>query len=161
MIIDESMKITGRIKVFSRKAGSNEPWKLESETKNLIMTAQNVGRDLLIQWLLGITTYPIGINWGAIGTGITTPTAGDTQLAAETNRTIPAFTEDYAFNEAVFQFFFPDSTLVNQIYYEFGTFVAGSNTANSGQIFNHALFTVPYSKSAGSDTTIEVDINIS
>jgi len=87
--------------------------------------------------------------------------AGDTQLAAETNRTIPAFTEDYAFNEAVFQFFFPDSTLVNQIYYEFGTFVAGSNTANSGQIFNHALFTVPYSKSAGSDTTIEVDINIS
>jgi hypothetical protein len=47
--------------------------------------------------------------------------------------------------------------LVNQNYYEFGTFVSGSAALGSGQLFNHALFTSPYGKTAGTDTTVEVD----
>ncbi len=103
----------------------------------------------------------VGINWGAIGTGNTAPAAADTQLTAETNRSAPTFTEDFTFNEAILQFFFPDSVLANATYYEFGTFVNGSSSPNSGQIFNHALFTSAYVKVAGQDTTIEVDITLS
>ena len=56
------------------------------------------------------------------------------------------------------QFFFPDSSLTNQNYYEFGIFVDGLSGANTGQLFNHALFGIAYGKTAGVDTTVEVDI---
>ena len=124
------------------------------------MQAAGLGKDLIIQRLLAINTYSLNITHGAIGTGTTTPTISDTQLTAETNRTTVTYSQDSGFNEAILQFFFPDSMLTNQTYYEFGTFVDGSNTANSGQLFNHALFTTPYVKTAGVDTTVEVDITL-
>ena len=158
----ESLKLTGIIRVFSHPAGSDYKThgKLESETKNLIMTGGNIGRDLLVQWLLGVATYPVGISWGAIGTSNTAVTATDTQLGAEANRTSPSYKQDYAFSEVIVQFFFPDAVLANTTFYEFGTFVGGTSSANTGQIFNHALFGTPYTKVAGQDTTVEVDITL-
>jgi hypothetical protein len=41
-----------------------------------------------------------------------------------------------------------------------GSFVDGSSTIGSGQIFNHALISPTYTKVSGQDTTIEIDINI-
>lgn len=131
-----------------------------SDRSNLIMQAANVGKDLLVQWLLGTATYPVGINYGAIGTGTNTPAITDVKLQTETNRTVVSFSQDSGFNEAILQFFFSDSTLTNQTYNEFGTFINGGAGANSGQIFNHALFTTPYAKVAGVDTTVEVDITL-
>lgn len=160
--VREGLAMTGTIRVYSHPAGSDykKHGKLESETRNLIMTGGNIGRDLLIQWLLGIATYPVGISWGGIGTSNTAVTATDTQLGAEINRTSPSYTQDYAFNEAIVQFFFPDAVLTAVTYYEFGTFVGGTSSANTGQIFNHALFGTPYTKVAGQDTTVEVDITL-
>ena len=157
----DAFTIKGHVKIFSRAAGSDDAWKLQTETDNLVMTGSNTGRDLLIQWLLGLTTYTGGIAWGAIGTSNTTPTLLDTQLGAETNRTSPSFQQDSGFNEAVIQFFFPDNVLANTTYYEFGSFVGGTSAAKSGQIFNHALFSIGYAKVAGQDTTLELDLTIS
>ena len=109
---------------------------------------------------MGLTMFTGGINWGAIGTGNTAPTVTDSQLTTEFARSGLSFYQDTNFNEAQVQFFFSDAVLTNQTYYEFGTFIAGTSAANSGQIFNHALFTSPYGKSAGTDTTVEVDITL-
>jgi hypothetical protein len=103
----------------------------------------------------------LGIAWGEIGTGSTTPTNLDTALTTPTNRTTVSYAADIAYNEAQIQFFFPDASLANETYYEFGTFVGGGSTIGTGNMFNHALFGTPYSKSAGSDTTVEVDFSFS
>jgi hypothetical protein len=157
--IAEANKIKGKITIRAYKAGTKELLQ-EIVQDNLIMQAANLGKDLIIQRLLGTNTYSLNINYGAIGTGSTAPAVTDTQLATETNRTTVTYSQDSGFDEAILQFFFPDSVLTNQTYYEFGTFVDGTATANSGQLFNHALFGTPYAKTAGVDTTVEVDITL-
>jgi hypothetical protein len=83
----------------------------------------------------------------------------DTALSTPTNRATVSYGVDSGFNEAQVQFFFPDSVLANETYYEFGSFIGGSSTIGSGNLFNHALFASPYSKSAGTDTTVEIDFS--
>lgn len=131
------------------------------EQHNLIMTGSLTGRDLFVQLLLGAASaFTGGINYGALGTSSTTPASTNTQLGTETARTVVSFSQDFGFNEAIIQFFFPDSTLTNATYYECGTFFNGSAGANTGNIFNHALFGTPYIKTSGVDTTLEVDITL-
>jgi hypothetical protein len=138
-----------------------------AKCENTIMQGINTGKDLIVSWLNGqmatgqpAAAYQNGINYGAIGSSSTAPTTADTQLGTETNRTIPSFFEDQNNNEASIQFFFPDGILANGTYPEFGTFVNGTASANSGAIFNHALFAVAYVKASGTDTTVEVDITL-
>lgn len=137
--------------------------KMETRQHNLVVYSANCGYDLLVQWLLsaynGSFAYPLGISWGEIGTGSAQPTNADLALNAPTNRAPVAYAQDSGYNEAVLQFFFPDAVLANQTYYEFGTFVGGNSSIGTGQMFNHALFTTPYSKSSGTDTTCEVDFS--
>ena len=130
---------------------------------NLIMSAANLGMDLIIQRLNGFLvspTYDLAINYIAIGTGSTTPTASDTKLTAETTRAVVVYSQDVNYNELIIQTFLPDANLANGTYYEAGSFIAGSATPNSGIIFNHALFATPYVKTSGMDTTVEVDISL-
>jgi hypothetical protein len=105
------------------------------------------------------TVQQLGIAWGEIGTGSTTPANTDTALTTPTNRATVSYAADNGFDEAQLQFFFPDAVLANETYYEAGSFVGGSSTIGSGNMFNHALFTTPYSKSAGTDTTLEIDFS--
>lgn len=132
--------------------------------KNLIVDALNYGIDILVQYLIsaynGSFAFPLGIAWGEIGTGNTAPASSNTALTTPTNRVPITYAADSAFQTAVTQFFFPDSVLANLTYYEFGTFIGGSSTIGSGNMFNHALFSTPYSKSSGTDTTVEVDFTI-
>lgn len=135
--------------------------KIEAEGGNLIMVGANTGFSLLAGWLIGDYTYGIGINYGGIGTSNTAPLVSDTKLTAEYARAAVSFSQSVSNNEALLQFFFPDSTLANQTYYEAGGFVLGNAAANSGQIFDHALFNTPYVKTAGVDTILELDITLS
>jgi hypothetical protein len=131
--------------------------------RNLVVDSLNYGIDILVQYLLsaynGSFAFPLGIAYGEIGTGTTTPQSTDTALQTPTNRVSTTYAADSGYNTAITQFFFPDSVLANEDYYEFGTFIGGSVTIGSGNMFNHALFSSPYSKSAGTDTTVEVDFN--
>lgn len=105
------------------------------------------------------TIQQLGIQWGEIGTGQTAPANTDTALTTPTNRAPISYAIDNMFTTAQLQFFFPDSVLANQTYYEFGTFVGGTAVPGSGNMFNHALFTSPYAKTAGTDTTVETDFS--
>ena len=139
--------------------------KVEVEQKNMIVWSLNNGFDILVQFLLSAYTgsfafaSTLGIAWGEIGTGTTTPVNTDTALTTPTNRASVSYGADIGFNEAQVQFFFPDGTLTNTTYTEFGTFIGGTSSLGTGNMFNHALFTSPYSKSAGTDTTVEVDFS--
>ncbi len=159
--IEDAASIRGTIKIRAYKAGTKELIQ-ELVFRNLIMQGSNTGKDLIVQKMIAAFTgsdpYTLHITHGAIGTGQTAPTTSDTQLGSESARVSLTYGQDSGYNEAVMQFFFPDSALTNQTYYEFGTFVDGSGSANSGKLFNRALFGTPYAKSAGVDTTVEVDI---
>jgi hypothetical protein len=180
----EGISVSGKVVVRSHPAGTIDRYtelksqgkieeaqalisagKVEVEQKNLIVDSSNYGKDILVQYLIsaytGSNPFPLGIAWGEIGTGSTTPTIGDTALTTPTNRATVAYAADLGFNEAQLQFFFPDAVLANGTYYECGSFIGGSSTIGTGNMFNHALFSSPYSKSSGTDTTLEIDITIS
>jgi hypothetical protein len=131
------------------------------ECHNLIMGSFGYGLDVIIQRLVGINTYSLNIDFAELGTGNTAPTLGDTGLTAPTNRAAVGFQQDFGSTEAVLQFFFSDSQLANVTYNEFGTFIDGTATIGSGQIFNHALLSPAYVKTAGTDTTIQASFALS
>ena len=139
--------------------------KVEVRQKNMIVWSLNCGFDILVQYLLsayfGSLAIPLGIAWGELGTGNTTPMNTDTALTTPTNREPVSYAADSQFNEAQLQFFFPDGVLANGTYYEFGSFVGGTSTIGTGNLFNHALFSTPYAKSSGVDTTLEIDFSFS
>jgi hypothetical protein len=149
----------GRIKTANALL---EQGRVASVTSNLIMQATNVGKDLIIQRLIGVNTYSLNLAWGEIGTGSTTPAITDVALTTPVARTAMAagISVDIGNNQAQIQYFFPDAALTNSTYTEFGTFVDGSATLSTGQLFNHALFAAPYTKAAGTDITVQVTITL-
>jgi hypothetical protein len=181
-MLNEGLRISGKVVVRSHPAGTLHLYeslkalgkpdlaralladgKVEVEQHNLIVDSSNYGIDILVQYLIsayiGSLNFPLGIAWGEIGTGSTTPANGDTALTTPTNRAPVSYAFDNGFNTASLQFFFPDASLANGTYYECGSFIGGSSTIGTGNMFNHALFGTPYSKSAGTDTTLEIDIS--
>ena len=183
MIQKEALSISGKIIIRSYPAGTLHLYqslvelgkidlarelladgKVEVEQKNLIVDSSNYGIDILVQYLIsgynGSFNFPLGIAWGEIGTGSTTPAAGDTGLTTPTNRAPVSYAADLAFQTAQLQFFFPDAVLANGTYYECGSFIGGTSSIGTGNLFNHALFSSGYTKSSGVDTTLEIDISI-
>jgi hypothetical protein len=184
MFQKEALTVSGKITIRSYPAGTIHLYetltalgkadqarelladgKVEVEQKNLIVDSPNYGIDILVQYLLSAYTgsfaFPLGIAWGEIGTGSTTPAVGDTALTTPTNRVPVAYGADSALQTAQLQFFFPDAVLANGTYYECGSFIGGTSGIGSGNMFNHALFASPYSKSAGTDSTLEIDFSFS
>ena len=127
---------------------------------NLIMDSSGYGLDIIIQRLVGINTYSLNINYAELGTGSTAPTLLDTGLTAPTNRAAVGFQQDYGQTDAILQFFFADSQLANTTYPECGTFVDGTSTIGTGQIFNHALLSPTFTKTAGTDATLQADFTL-
>ena len=86
--------------------------KVKVRQKNMIVWSLNYGFDVLVQFLISAYTgsfafaSTLGIAWGEIGTGNTTPTNTDTALTTPTNRTTISYAADLGFNEAQTQFFF-------------------------------------------------------
>jgi hypothetical protein len=176
----EGLKVSGRVIVRSYPAGTLHCYetlkelgrldlarelladgKVEVDQKNLVVDSSNYGIDILVQYLIsaymGSFNFPLGIAWGELGTGNTAPANTDNGLTTPTNRASVSYAYDSGFNTAVVQFFFPDAILANETYYECGTFIGGSSTIGTGNMFNHALFASPYAKSSGVDTTLECD----
>lgn len=104
------------------------------QATNLITTR---GRSVLADRLANVTTYSGVINYGALGTGTTPVANGDTQLQTETYRKVVA--SGSASNNIAFVDFFYAKADTNGTYQEFGTFIDGTGTANSGRIFTHML----------------------
>jgi hypothetical protein len=119
----EGIKVKGRVIVRSHPAGTIHLYetlvamgrlelarelladgKIEVDQKNLVVASLNYGFDVLVQYLISAYTgsfaFPLGIAWGEIGTGSTTPTTADTALTTPTNRTSITYAADLGFAEA-------------------------------------------------------------
>jgi hypothetical protein len=106
----------------------------ELVVENLVPT---VGRTVFARRLTGDTTYTGIITHGALGSGSTAPTNSDTQLTTEVFRKVPA-TANYILNSVFIDFYFSKAD-TNGTYNEWGIFIDGTGSANSGQMFTHAL----------------------
>lgn len=149
----EVFSIEGKVRAIGRDHITGEIVSDTGWSKNLIMFGTNTGKDLILDRLGGDNTYTLNITSLGIGTGNTTPAIGDTTLTTP----VAVATSPVVFrvsNVLSFQFFFADANLGNGTYKEVGTFVDGT------QMFNHALFGTPYVKTAGVDTTIQVDFTL-
>ena len=162
MNIEESLKITGQVRITKYRAGTQEILWQSEWMNNLVVNGSNTGKNLIVQRLIGTTTYSLNIAYGEIGTSAGSPTASDVGIGTPTVRVATSLASiGSAMNEAQLQFFFADAQLANGTYQEFGTFVDGTAATASGQLFNHILFSSPYTKASGEDTTVEVDFTIS
>ncbi len=157
---ENPIRLEGTVTIRSFKAGTKELIQ-EIKQKNLIMIGSDRGLGLLVNRLVNSLTYTGVINYGALGSSATAPTTADTQLTTEVARTTVANGVNSTNTVAQIQFFFADAILANGTYREFGMFVDGTASANTGRLFNHALFSTPYVKASGTDTTVEVDVTFS
>jgi hypothetical protein len=102
---------------------------------NLVTT---VGRNVLTRLLVGDATYSGQINYGALGTSSTTPNNSNTQLGTEVYRKLYASHTTDGNNVAYIDFFYA-ATDTNGTYQEFGNFIDGTASANTGRLFSHIL----------------------
>ena len=126
----------------------------EYAVENIIVT---VGRAVLAQRLANDTTYTGIINYGALGSDNTTPVNGNTTLGTEVFRKVTASTSDTD-NIAFIDFFYSKAD-TNGTYEEFGTFIDGTASADTGQMFTHAL-TGSWVKTASESMTVAVQYTI-
>lgn len=125
------------------------------EFDNLVPT---VGASVLAQRLSGTLTYTGTLNYAAIGSGVTTPAAGDTQLGTEVYRQTFS-TTSYVNNIAYLSCFIAAGSATGT-HTEGGLFIDGTASANTGQIFSHVLFSPSITKAALNSLTLDVTITI-
>lgn len=115
------------------------------------------GRSVFARRLIGDTTYTGTINYGALGTASTAVVDGNTQLATEVFR--KGIASKLRTNDSLnFDFYFSKAD-TNGTYQEFGMFIDGTATVNTGQLFNRML-TGGWTKTASEAMTVSVQIDI-
>ena len=125
-----------------------------NKVDNLIVTA---GKQMAADMLIDVVTT--GLTWHAIGTGATTPAAGDTTLTTESTRL--AFASRTRAGAVISLSVFYLAAQCTYNIKEAGVFGdAASSTPGSGTLFSHYL--QAYDNSGGSyDLTFDYDLTIS
>lgn len=118
--------------------------KLESKFKKRELVVENitttVGRSVLAQRLGGDTTYTGTVNYTALGSDNTAPVVGDSTLGTEVYRKALSSGTD-ANNIAYLETFFTASETTGT-YEEYGMFIDGTGSADTGQLFNRFTSTI-------------------
>ena len=151
--LGETVKITGHMRFTLRNAVTGEVERV-IEKHNLVAT---VGRAVLAQRLAGNTAYSGTINYGALGSSTTAPANGDTQLGTEVFRKLVS-SQAVVSNIAYLSFFYSASE-ANGTHREFGTFIDGTASANTGQLFTHVAINI--TKTSTQTLTIDATYTIS
>lgn len=100
---------------------------------NIIPTT---GRNVLARRLAGDVTYSGEVDYGAIGTGVSPSfTNASTQLSSEQYRA-QADSQAYDENIAYIDWFIAAGDVADATYTEFGAFIDGTASANSGQAWS-------------------------
>lgn len=113
--------------------------------KNKVVSSAGYGRNLILSWMAGVTTYPIVINSAAVGDGASAPADGDTALGNSLVSGLTITNMSVANNVLTVDVFVADADLANDTYAEFGLFA-------SGRLIARVLITPAYSKGSGEDT---------
>ena len=124
--------------------------------KNLIPTA---GRAAIANWLTQASPSPasIKLNYTALGTGVTAPANGDTQLQTETYRKAVSSTTNS--NNIAYATAFYTAAECSGTFTEAGIFMNGTGSANSGTLFSRVAISI--TKTTSQSLTIDYTITIS
>jgi hypothetical protein len=123
------------------------------KNQNLIAT---VGRSVIAQRLANVLVYTGVINYGALGTSVTPPADGNTQLENEVFRKAVA-SATYSANVAYITFFYT-ATEVSGTFREFGNFIDGTAVVNTGQLFSRVA--VNWTKTLTESLTLDCTYTI-
>lgn len=107
--------------------------------------------------LIGTQAYTGTINYGAIGTGSTAVTDADAVLDTEAAR-VQIATKTQTDDEVALDFYFNKAS-ASGTFEEFGLFIDGSASADTGLLFNRAL-TGGWVKSSLEAMTVSIQINV-
>lgn len=141
-----------RFKTFDSDTGELKrvtPW-----IDNLVVASNDHGLGIIMQHLIGTTTYPLEITQGKIGTGTTPPTDSDTDLETITFAGIQRATQVISATTCTIELYISNTDLPNGTYTEFGLFCGD-------QLFARSIISPSYSKSSNEDTGIEYLITAS
>lgn len=103
-----------------------------TEKTNLVPTT---GKNVIARLLAGDTTYTGIINYGAFGSGSTPFSASSTQLNTEVFRKLVT-TSSFSDNQAIIDWFIEADDIADQTFEEFGAFIDGTASANTGKAFS-------------------------
>lgn len=125
----------------------------EKVVENVIVT---VGRTVFAQRLANIITYTGIISHTALGNDSTPPTVSDATLGNEVYR--KGISNAYSLDNVAYLETFFSMTETNGTYEEYGMFIDGTGSADTGQLFNR--FTQTKDKSALEVMYIQSIINL-
>lgn len=150
----ENYGIDGKVICTLRDLEGNVVW--EKEYHNIVTSAAKAGFAQLINAETSPTFTGI-VNYGAVGTGTSTPATSDTQLQTEVGRkTVNG--RSRAANVTTLEFYF-DPTEANGNLKEFGAFIDGTASANTGTLFDRVSIDVV--KTSLNSLTISLVITVS
>lgn len=112
---------------------------------NKVVTSTGYGRNLILRWMTGETTYPIVIDSVSLGDNNTAAADGNTALGNELVADIPITNMSVSNNVATVDVFVADANLPDDTYEELGIFV-------SGRLLARIIISPAYTKAAGEDT---------
>ena len=112
---------------------------------NKVVSSTGYGRNLILKWMSGDTTYPIVIDSIALGDDDTAAVDADAALGNELVADIPLTNIVVANNVATFDVFVADDNLPDDTYKEFGVFAGG-------RLIARVVITPNYTKATGEDT---------
>lgn len=118
--------------------------RLESKFEKRQIVVENitttVGRSVLAQRLGGDTTYTGTVNYTALGSDNTAPVVGDATLGTEVYRKALSSGTDSS-NIAYLETFYTASETTGT-YEEYGMFIDGTGSADTGQLFNRFVSSI-------------------
>lgn len=150
--LKDNLKIKGRFKIKTFKAGTKELLRETDWIDNLIVLNEDHGLHLVLKRLLGIVTYDLEITKAKIGDDDTAPDSADTDLVSvKVDNILVAQRQQIAVDEINIIFFISDDDLPDGSYKEFGIFC-------TNQLFARSLIVPTHTKSSGEDTQIDYTI---
>ena len=133
----DNINMQGELVIRTYNSKTGKLLRKSKAMKNLIVSSNTYGKNIIARQLIGDTTYPLEIDSAKIGTGTTTPALSDTDLQTAVLSGILVADASVANNIATIDFFMTDSELTNGTYTEFGMFM-------NSRILTRILFASSY-----------------
>lgn len=147
----DSFSFLGELTIKKFRDGK-EIWRSEP-IKNKVVSSSGYGRNLLLAWMSGDTTYPIVINSAAVGDGTTPPADGDTGLESSLVSGLSISNMIVSNNVISIDIFANDGALADDTYSEFGLFC-------TGRLLSRVLISPSYTKTTGEDTLFSYTLTL-
>lgn len=149
MLNKDNIHLGGVLRIKTLKNG--EVIRESGPFKNKVVTSAGYGRNLILRWMAGETTYPIVIDSASLGTNSTAAADGDTNLTTPTVTGIAITNMTVVNNVLTIDVFVPDGDLTNGTYAEFGLFL-------TGRLLSRIIISPSYTKATGEDTLFTYEL---